>query len=149
MLFTRGIRETLKVPKPDEQPGARMNSHKNAPLTPEGRYRMVTRVQAGESMTSVAADLQISRQTVSKWFHRFLTEGVIGLRDRSSRPHRSHPRSLPSSTTRKIVPLRLKRRTGRQIAQRLKISPASVSRYLRAAGLSRRAIVDIHTTGGL
>ena len=148
-MFTRGIRETLKVPKPDEQPGARMNSHKNAPLTPEGRYRMVTRVQAGESMTSVAADLQISRQTVSKWFHRFLTEGVIGLRDRSSRPHRSHPRSLPSSTTRKIVPLRLKRRTGRQIAQRLKISPASVSRYLRAAGLSRRAIVDIHTTGGL
>ena len=66
-----------------------MNTHKNAPLTPEGRARMVRQVLVeGSSITVVAKAYATTRDTVRKWVCRFQVEGAAGLRDRSSRPVR-------------------------------------------------------------
>jgi len=65
-----------------------------------------------------------------------VASGTEGLLDRSSRPHRS-PRRLPSSLAEQVVELRRGHVPGYEIARRTGISPASVSRILRAARLSR------------
>lgn len=56
--------------------------HRNAPLTPEGRYRLVSRVQAGRPIAHVAAEAGIARSTLSKWVNRYRAEGEAGLLDR-------------------------------------------------------------------
>jgi len=38
-------------------------THRNAPLTPQGRYRLVMRVQAGHPIAHVAAEAGIARAT--------------------------------------------------------------------------------------
>ncbi len=59
--------------------------HPNAPLTPEGRRRMVACVlDDGWSIEATADRFQVDAKTVRKWRDRFLTEGVPGLVDRSS-----------------------------------------------------------------
>lgn len=64
--------------------------HPNAPLTPEGRRRMVSVVvDDGWTIEATAERFQVDAKTVRKWRDRFLAEGQSGLRDRSSRPHRS------------------------------------------------------------
>lgn len=63
-------------------------------------------------------------------------EGLAGLQDRSSRPKkRRNP--TPAKTVERIIALRRQRRTGKHIAQEVDVSPATVSRILRRAGLSR------------
>ena len=119
-----------------------MNSHKNAPLTPEGRYRMVRRIIAGETLAEVAVDFDVSVRTASKWLGRYRLEGRAGLVDRSSRPHRSHPRALSPSTLRRIVVLRRKRLPMNEIAARTGVSMASVARHLRPDGLNRLSALD-------
>jgi transposase InsO family protein len=84
----------------------------------------------------VARELGISVTTVGKWLARAATDGPAGLRDRSSRPHRC-PRATPLATQATIVTLRRQRLPGRVIAQRVGRSPATVSRVLRRARLSR------------
>jgi transposase len=54
---------------------------------------MVARVLAGRPKAHVAAEMGVSRPTVHKWCLRFETQGVAGLEDRSSRPHRSPSRT--------------------------------------------------------
>ena len=72
----------------------RMDTHKNAPLTPKGREAMVRSVVEGRlSKAAAARQFNTTAKTVAKWVERFRAEGVDGLRDRSSRPH-----SLPSQT---------------------------------------------------
>lgn len=46
-------------------------THRNAPLTPQGRYRLVMRVQAGRPIAHVAAEAGIARATLSKWVARY------------------------------------------------------------------------------
>jgi transposase-like protein len=66
------------------------SQHPNAPLTPEGRARMVDCVLTrGWTIEATAQRFQIDAKTVRKWRDRFLAEGEAGLRDRSSRPLRS------------------------------------------------------------
>src|SRR4051812_32617093 len=62
----------------------RVDTHKNAPMTPQGRLRMVQAVSGGESIYAVAARFGVDRKTVRKWRQRFLAEGAAGLVDRSS-----------------------------------------------------------------
>jgi transposase InsO family protein len=62
--------------------------------------------------------------------------GVDGLMDQSSRPHRS-PRRLPENLVARVVELRRQHMPGYEIARRTGISPASISRLLRRAQLSR------------
>ena len=52
----------------------------------EQRYRAVLAVLAGESVTSVAAQLGVSRQSLHKWLTRYREDGLGGLMDRSRRP---------------------------------------------------------------
>ncbi|MEV6313762.1 IS481 family transposase [Streptomyces sp. NPDC051776] len=52
----------------------------------EQRYRAVLAVLAGASVTEVAAQLGVSRQTVSGWKSRYAASGLAGLADRSRRP---------------------------------------------------------------
>jgi transposase InsO family protein len=78
---------------------------------------------------------------VAKWVTRFRTEGVDGLRDRSSRPH-SLPGQTPAATCATVEALRRQRHTGRQIAAEVGISPATVSRILRWLGLNRLAELE-------
>lgn len=62
-------------------------SHPNAPLTVEGRGRVVVRIASGVPIAHVAAQMGVSRVTASKWWHRYKDEGGAGLGNRSSRPH--------------------------------------------------------------
>ncbi|WP_409000632.1 IS481 family transposase [Streptomyces europaeiscabiei] len=52
----------------------------------EQRYRAVLAVLAGATVTEVAAQLGVSRQTVSGWKSRYEASGLAGLVDRSRRP---------------------------------------------------------------
>jgi transposase InsO family protein len=61
----------------------------------EQRYRAVLAVLAGESVTDVAAQLGVSRQSLHKWLARYRNEGLGGLVDRSRRPESSPWQSLP------------------------------------------------------
>ncbi len=82
--------------------------------------------------------LQLSRdrQNRSKWVRRYQSEGTAGLRDRSSRPHHS-PKATSSSQVGLVVELRRQHRPAYQIARSTGLSPATVSRILRRARLSR------------
>jgi transposase InsO family protein len=114
-----------------------MDVHKNAGLTPRGRAELVRRVlEEGQPRVRVAAAFGASLKTVNKWVARFRTEGPTGLEDRSSRPHRLRNATAPAVCER-IVELRRRRWTGKQIAEATRVSPATVSRVLRRAGLAR------------
>ncbi len=73
--------------------------HPNAPLTVEGRRRMVRCVtDRGWTVEATAERFQVDAKTVRKWRDRWLAEGDDGLHDRSARRHRSPnrtPRQLP------------------------------------------------------
>ncbi len=71
-----------------------------------------------------------------KWVARFKAEGIDGLRDRTSRPHRLY-RPTPAIIVAKVEALRRQRWTGKQIAAEVGISPATVSRILKRLGLNR------------
>ena len=118
-----------------------MDVHKNAPLTPAGRERMVGRVIAGQSPKRVAAAFGVCIKRVNKWVKRFQAEGAAGLVDRSSRPHRFH-RPIAAVIIERIVALRRQRWTGKQIAQTAGVSPATVSRVLARLGLNRLGALE-------
>jgi len=113
-----------------------MNVHKNAPLTPLGRERMVRMVLGGLTLEATARAASVSPRTVRKWLARYKAEGVAGLRDRSSRPHTLH-KPTAQTIVERIIALRRERWTGQRIAQAVEVSPATVSRVLKRAGLSR------------
>lgn len=45
-------------------------THRNAPLTPEGRRRLCERVDAGRAICHVVAEAGIARQTLGYWYAR-------------------------------------------------------------------------------
>lgn len=114
-----------------------MNVHQNARLTPFRRRELVTRLEMGEAVLSVARQLGISVRTARKWRGRFRVYGVLGLHDRSSRPTR-HPRQTAPAIALGIKVLRQQRWTCRQIGAAVGVSGATAARILRRAGLSRR-----------
>ena len=98
---------------------------------------MVRRVLSeGQPATAVATAFGVDVKTVNKWVARFVAEGPLGLEDRSSRPRRLRD-PTPPATIERIIALRRQRFTGQQIAGQTGVSPATVSRILRAAKLSR------------
>ena len=75
-----------------------MDIHHNARSCPHSRALMVDRVQRGDPVVRVAAELGVSQRTVYKWLAHFRRQGAHeGLRDRSSRPHRI-PRQTATTT---------------------------------------------------
>jgi transposase InsO family protein len=120
----------------------RMDTHKNAHLTPKGRELMVgTVVDGGLTKTAAARQFRTTAKTVSKWVERFKEGGVEALRDRSSRPL-SSPSQTPPVTCAAVEALRRQRYTGQQIANELGLSPATVSRILRRLGLNRLSALE-------
>lgn len=116
--------------------------HGNARLTPLGRLTMVLRIEAGRPVAHVAAEMGVSRPTAYKWWHRWKGEGVDGLVDRSSRPHRC-PHRTPAVIEAQIVELRstLKRGPAR-IGLQLGVPASTVHRVLCRLGMNRLAWMD-------
>ena len=118
-----------------------MNIHKNARLTPSGRERIVRQVVSGQTPEAVSQAAGVCPRTVRKWVERYRREGVAGLLDRSSRPHRLY-RPTPAAVVAQVERLRRQRFTGKQIAAELRISPATVSRILKRLGLNRISALE-------
>ena len=114
-----------------------MNVHKNARLTAHSRAKLVRRVlHEHPSRKGVAGSFGVDPKTVAKWVERFQAHGAAGLSDRSSRP-RQFWRPTSPETQERIIALRRQRFTGQHIAHEVRVSPATVSRVLRRARLSR------------
>jgi transposase InsO family protein len=118
-----------------------MNVHKNARLTPRGRERIVRQVASGQTPEAVAEAASVCPRTIRKWVARYRSEGMAGLQDRSSRPHRLH-RPTPQVVVEEIERLRRQRWTGKQIAAETGVSPATVSRVLRRLGLNKLSALE-------
>ncbi len=114
------------------------SQHPNAPLTPAGRRRMVACVlERGWTIEATAERFQVDAKTVRKWRDRFRGEGEAGLRDRSSRPHRS-PNRTPRRLRRRVIHLRRKHRWGADhIGHEVGLAASTVQQILTRAGLGR------------
>ena len=64
-----------------------MKRHANAQTCPGCRLLIVSKVMDGQNHAIVAREFRVSVKTVFKWVSRFRSEGLVGLADRSSRPH--------------------------------------------------------------
>src|SRR5213082_1104478 len=116
--------------------------HRNAPLTPEGRRRLCQRIEAGWPVAHAAESMGISRDRAYVWWRRYQAEGVAGLEDRSSRPHRTPTRTKPSRE-RRIVQLRRKRGLGpARIAGIVHLPASTVHAVLCRHGLNRLDQLD-------
>ena len=123
--------------------------HANAPLTAEGRRRLIARVvQEGRPQAHVAAESHLARATVRKWVTRFLAGGEAALADRSSRPRRC-PNQTPPPVVARIEALRRDRKLPPRLivdelaADGVQVSAATVHRWLRKAGISRLRGLDV------
>jgi transposase InsO family protein len=95
------------------------------------RAEIVHRVRdLQQPVATVAAAFGVSIRTVFKWLARFRSEGLQGLRDRSSRPFCS-PRTTHPLRVARVLALRLRKLPGFQIAHSAKLAKATVSRLLR------------------
>src|SRR6202048_4686110 len=104
-----------------------MNMHKNARLTPRGRERIVRQVESGQTREAVAEAAGVCPRTVRKWVDRYRREGLAGLQDRSSRPHRLH-RPTPQAVIEEIERLRRRRLGSRSRSRSLIAPPPSAAR---------------------
>jgi transposase InsO family protein len=112
-----------------------MNMHKNARLTPLGREHLVRAVLSGQTPEAAARAAGVCPRTARKWVARFQAEGIEGLKDRPSRPHRLR-QPTSAAIVEHVEALRRRRFTGKQIAAEVGISPATVSRILNRLGLN-------------
>src|SRR6266545_3010967 len=113
-----------------------MRTHPKARLGLAGREELVASIERGSSIRAAARAFNVSPATAHKWWHRQLCGE--GLRDRSSRPHRS-PRLLDASVQERICEVR--RHTGwgpRLIAGVVGRPHSTVHRTLHRHGISRR-----------
>lgn len=123
-----------------------MNSHRNAPLTPEGRIRLIERCRT-RPIAHVAAEMGISRATASKWVNRYKQFGELGLADRSSAPARQ-PTATPGQLVERIEAMRREHKwSASRIAFELHqdgtpVSRRTITRLLAQLGLSHRKFID-------
>lgn len=121
-------------------------THRNAPLTVEGRRRLIERCQS-RPIAHVAAEMGISRQCASKWVNRYRKYGDLGLQDRSSAPHH-HPAATAAGLVAEIEAMRRTRKwSASRITFELRtdgivIARRTVTKILRNLGLHRRRFID-------
>lgn len=121
-------------------------SHRNAPLSVEGRRRLIARCRS-RPIAHVAAEMGISRQCASKWVNRHRRFGDLGLSDRASTPHRQ-PTATSGQTVARIEALRRQRKwSANRISfelgsEHVSLSRRTVTRHLRHLGLHRRRFLD-------
>ena len=105
------------------------------------RADIVLRAARGEKNATIARELHTRTATVSKWRHRFATEGIPGLHDR---PRTGRPPVYDNETERRILalideqpPEGHSRWTGPLIAEHLgDVSRHKVWRVLRKRNIS-------------
>ncbi len=123
-------------------------SHRNAPLTPEGRRRLCERVDSGRPICHVAAEAGVARQTLGKWHARWKQDAHQGLLDRSSRPA-----VCPNQTDRQVEDLVEWLRRGMKLGPAMLVGElaefgvvmhaSTVHRILLRRGISRLADLDV------
>jgi transposase InsO family protein len=118
-----------------------MDIHKNARLTPHGRERLAKMILGGQTPQAASEAAGVCPRTGRKWRDRFEQEGLAGLQDRSSRPHRLR-QPTPPQVIERIESLRRQRMPGNEIAATVGVSPATVSRVLKRLGLSKLSDLD-------
>ncbi len=118
-----------------------MNIHKLARLTPFGREVLVQRVAAGDSVSVVAREAGVSRQTVYKWCRRATNTSAEALHDRPSTPHHS-PQRLVRFRRRQIEKRRRQRWSSRRIAQYYDLPISTVVTEIRRLGLNRLSSLE-------
>lgn len=119
-----------------------MNTHKNARLTYARRVELARRASApAANQSALAREFGVTRPTVRKWRHRYGAEGLAGLRDRSSRPHRS-PRRLSRHRRHQIARQRRRRWSSLRIAQHYRLPLSTVVTVQRQLGLARLARLE-------
>lgn len=120
--------------------------HTNAPLSVEGRRRLIERCRT-RPIAHVAAEMGISRACASKWVNRWRRHGVAGLLDRSSTPRRS-PVATPAWVIEKIETWRRQQKWSAQrityelVELGFSINRRTVTRHLTRLGLGRRRFID-------
>ena len=121
-------------------------SHRNAPLSVEGRRRLIERCQR-RPIAHVAAEMGISRACASKWVNRWRRHGELGLLDRPSTPHHS-PTATPPEVIVQIEEWRREKKwsasriTHELAQQEISINRRTVTRHLARLGLSHRRFLD-------
>ena len=118
-------------------------AHPRARLSFFSRQLLVKRVVVdGWPVATVADQLGISRATGYKWVRRYRADGLPGLEDRSSRPHRS-PRRSSDEVTAAIIEARARRRYGpARLAPLTGYPRSTIYGILRRAGLNRLRDTD-------
>jgi transposase InsO family protein len=116
-----------------------MNMHKNARLTPSGRYLLVERIEAGLQVCRAAEAAGISVRTAYRWLARH--RNGEALTDRSSAP-RDCPHRLAGAMVDEISRLRRERLTGPAIARRLGLARSTVGAVLRRLSLGRLSSLE-------
>ena len=112
--------------------------HRNARLNEYGRRLIVQRVrEEGWAVAHAAKAMGISRQCAHRWLTRWDAEGDAGLRDRSSRPHRTPNQTSPEVERRVLAARRLHRRGPDWLGPELGMAPRTVTRILRRHGVPR------------
>lgn len=116
-------------------------THRNAPMTPAGRARIVALVlRQGWPQRRVAERFQVSPATVSRWVTR--AQAGQGFEDRSSRPHHQ-PHRLRPQTERRIISLRFRRQWGpHRISAHLGVARSTVGRVLQRYRMPKLACID-------
>lgn len=123
-------------------------SHRNAPLTPEGRRRLCQRVDAGRPICHVATEAGIARQTLGRWYARWREEGEAGLEDRSSRPLTSPNQTDPEVEAR-VVALRREHKVGpvqlvgKLAEENIALPASTIYRILVRHGVARLRDLDV------
>jgi transposase InsO family protein len=118
-------------------------THANAALTPRARLRLARLIVDHHWPVARAAErYDVSWKTAAKWAHRYQSEGILGMGDRSSAPHHQ-PNRTPLPVVRKIVHLRWKQRLGPvQIADQLGMQASTVHAVLVRCRINRLTYVD-------
>jgi transposase len=104
------------------------------------RSRIVLACAGGSSVSAAAAELGLSRTTVSKWRSRFLAARLEGLSDE---PRPGRPRTVGDEQVERVITATLEQRppggdthwSTRSMARSAGMSQSAVSRIWRAFGL--------------
>lgn len=128
-----------------------LSTHANAPLSIEGRRRLVERCQ-NRPIAHVAKEMGISRACASKWVNRHKDLGDAGLLDGSSAPHTSPTRTSDDIIAEAVKMRREHKWSAAKISTELAarhdivVSTSTIQRHLRAHNLHRRRFLDLDGT---